>query len=151
MYVKDVESYVPRPLRELVSYHKVLLEPNETKTVTMTVNKDAFSVYNVNYHEFMVESGTFDIEVCRNAEDVVLSETIEYNASRPFITNLSLQHPLKNFYIHKQSQTEALLNKYKKFAWHEIEEPALRVLNRLKKDFKISDSDFEELLINLMK
>lgn len=61
VYVRDVESSVPRPLKELKGYEKVFLKKGETKRVTIVLDKDAFSYYDMNRHQFVVEKGAFEI------------------------------------------------------------------------------------------
>lgn len=63
VYVRDVESSVPRPLKELKGYEKVFLKKGETKRVTIVLDKDAFSYYDMNRHQFVVEKGAFEILV----------------------------------------------------------------------------------------
>lgn len=61
VYVRDVESSVPRPLKDLKGYEKVFLKKGETKRVTIVLDKDAFSYYDMNRHQFVVERGAFEI------------------------------------------------------------------------------------------
>ena len=150
IYINDVDSSIPTPLRELVAFKKTELNPSETKTITFELTEKAFSMYNSKEQKFLVESGEFMIEVCKDSQTVLLNETI-YFESNTLFKHLTLEHPLKSFYIYKEKQTKALLDSYKKFEWYEIEEPALRVLKRLQKEFKISSSDFDELLKKLLK
>lgn len=151
VYINDKESYLVRPVRELVAFQKIELEPNQSKTVEFLLDKNAFQVYNPLTHQFEVEAGEFVIEIAKNANEIVLKESVFIHTKNDFISHLTLEHPLKTFFIHKKEKTENLLNKYKKFEWYEIEEPALRVLKRVKRDFNISDIDFTRLLDELLK
>ncbi|MBE5865707.1 MAG: glycosyl hydrolase [Lachnospiraceae bacterium] len=62
-YVADCECSVERPVKELKAYSKVFLQPGECKTVTMTLNREAFAFYDVVSREFKVETGEFEIYV----------------------------------------------------------------------------------------
>ena len=76
IYVHDVESSVPRPLKELKNYEKVYLRKGETKHITLELNKDAFSFYDINAHDFIVEKGDFEILVGASSSDIKLRTTI---------------------------------------------------------------------------
>ena len=45
VYVRDVQSRLVRPEKELKAFAKVALEPGETKTVTLTLDQEALSYY----------------------------------------------------------------------------------------------------------
>ena len=80
LYVSDVVSSIPRPVRELRDYCKVELEPGETKTVEFMLGKRAFAYYNTVLHDWHVESGEFWIEVGSSSRDIRLREKIVVNS-----------------------------------------------------------------------
>lgn len=77
VYVRDVESSVPRPLKELKGYEKVFLKKGETKRIAIVLDKDAFSYYDMNRHEFVVEKGAFEILVGPASNQLPLKATVE--------------------------------------------------------------------------
>lgn len=77
LYVRDVQSTVRRPVRELRGFAKVTLQPGETKTVSFTLDKRAFAYYEPRVHDFFVESGEFSVEIGENCRDTRLSKTIQ--------------------------------------------------------------------------
>ena len=85
LYVHDRESKVFRPIRELKGFDKVELQPGETKTVQFTLDKRSFAYWNTQIHDWHVETGVFDIEICRNAHEVILSApvTVESTVELP--------------------------------------------------------------------
>ncbi len=151
LYVRDIESYYPRPYKELEAFKKVSLKPGETKTVKFELNKDAFSIYSSDFKDFRVESGEFEIMIGKNVNEIKLCEKVNYQSNQPLRNNLTLEHPLKNFFIYKPEKANKIAEKYREFPWYEIEEPTLRVLKRVKRDFNISDEDFEDLLNDLLE
>lgn len=76
LYVRDVESSVIRPRKELKGFDKVSLQPGEEKTVTFTLDKRAFAYYNVQLKDWHVETGEFEILVGKSSMDIQLSETV---------------------------------------------------------------------------
>lgn len=100
LYVGDKESTVIRPVKELRDFAKVELAPGETKTVTFILDKRAFAYYNVELHDWHVESGEFDILICKSSRDIVLSKTItvESTVKIPFVytTDTTVGDIMKN-------------------------------------------------------
>ncbi len=76
LYVGDCESTVFRPARELKGFEKVLLAPGETKTVSFKLGKRAFAYWNVQLHDWHVESGAFAIEIGHSSRDIELKKTV---------------------------------------------------------------------------
>ena len=77
LYVRDMESSVGRPLRELKGFQKVALEPGEEKTVSFELDKRAFAYYEVRLQEWYVESGSFMLEIGASSRDIRLSTELE--------------------------------------------------------------------------
>ncbi len=82
LYVSDPESEVFRPVRELKGFEKILLAPGETKTVTFTLDSRAFAYWNTQIHDWYVETGVFEIQIAKNAEDVILSAPVTVEGTR---------------------------------------------------------------------
>ncbi|WP_127537088.1 glycoside hydrolase family 3 C-terminal domain-containing protein [Paenibacillus illinoisensis] len=102
LYVRDVESTVPRPLQELKGYAKVSLQPGEETTVHFELGKRAFAYYDVKLKDWHVETGKFDIMVGKSSREIELTETIEVESSvivtKPITRHSTfgelLQHPV---------------------------------------------------------
>jgi beta-glucosidase len=69
VYVRDRESSVHRPDKELKGFAKVHLAPREQERVTIALDRRAFAVWDVAAHDWLVEAGTFDIVVARSSAD----------------------------------------------------------------------------------
>lgn len=76
LYVRDVESTVMRPTKELKGFAKVDLQPGEKAAVTLTLDKRSFAYYNVLLRDWHVESGQYEILIGRSSEDIALSDTL---------------------------------------------------------------------------
>jgi beta-glucosidase len=76
LYIRDVVSSIDRPVRELKDFVKVFLEPGEEKSVSFTLGKRAFAYYNTTIHDWIVESGEFEIELGSSSRDIRLSASI---------------------------------------------------------------------------
>ena len=60
LYISDLKSSLPRPVKELKGFQKVFLEPGESKDVTITINKDALSFYDDSQQCWKAEGGDFE-------------------------------------------------------------------------------------------
>ena len=76
LYVGKLRSKVFRPLRELKGFAKVLLEPGETRRVTIDLDERAFRYFNVQTGSWEVEGGLYTIEVGTSSEDIRLSARV---------------------------------------------------------------------------
>ena len=70
LYVSDLRSSLPRPVKELKGFSKVSLKPGETKTVEFTIGKDALSFFDADKHEWIAEPGKFEVLVGASATDI---------------------------------------------------------------------------------
>ncbi|MCR5338512.1 MAG: glycoside hydrolase family 3 C-terminal domain-containing protein [Lachnospiraceae bacterium] len=70
LYVRDVESDVIRPEKELKGFAKVTLAPGETKTVSFTLDKRSFAYYETKIDDWYVESGEFEILIGASSRDI---------------------------------------------------------------------------------
>lgn len=76
LYVAPVSFEVLRPVRELKGFEKVSLESGEKKTVTFSLDDRDFAVWNAELHCWDVPDGAYRIQICRNAQEVILETEI---------------------------------------------------------------------------
>ena len=60
LYISDKQCSVERPLKELKAFQKVMLQPGETRTVSLTIDKQSLSFYNEALSEWTAEPGAFE-------------------------------------------------------------------------------------------
>ena len=75
LYVRDVQSTLARPEKELKAFAKVELAPKQTKTVTLALDREAFWYFDVMRNAWMTEPGDFEILVGASSRDIRLRET----------------------------------------------------------------------------
>ncbi len=73
VYVGDRHASVPRPVKELKGFAKMELNPGETKHVEVTLNRRAFSYYDVKNHKWTVAPGDFEIYVAHSSAEIELT------------------------------------------------------------------------------
>ena len=77
LYVQDIESTVPRPMKELKGFKKVDLKPGQSKTVVIELNKKDFSFWNPETKDWFFEKGAFIIHVGASSRDIRLHKQID--------------------------------------------------------------------------
>jgi beta-glucosidase len=77
LYVRDVESTLPRPDKELKAFAKVHLDPGASTVAELRLDRRSFAVWDVAAHDWLVEAGRFELLVARSSADVVA--TIEHD------------------------------------------------------------------------
>jgi beta-glucosidase len=73
VYVGDRHATVPRPVKELKGFAKVELGPGESKHVQVTLDRRAFSYYDVKNHQWTVAPGDFDVYVAHSSAEIELT------------------------------------------------------------------------------
>ena len=70
LYVRDVESSLPRPLKELKDFGKIWLEPGESGTVELTLTDEDLRFYDDTKKEWVAEKGEFEAMFGTSSEDI---------------------------------------------------------------------------------
>jgi len=77
LYVTVACSRVKRPLKKLVAFAKVTLEPGQTKQVTLSIPRDYLTIWDVTRDQFIVEKSSYTFAVGSTSELLQLSETVQ--------------------------------------------------------------------------
>ncbi len=77
VYVADPECSVYRPERELRAFEKVKLDPGETKTVSLQLDRRAFAFFDAEAGDWVVEAGRFEVQVGASSADIRLQGAVE--------------------------------------------------------------------------
>jgi len=70
LYVRDVESSLVRPPKELKGFKKVQLSPGETKTIPFDLGKEELSFYDPSQGEWVAEPGEFEVLIGSSSRDI---------------------------------------------------------------------------------
>ena len=82
LYVAPPAGALPRPVRELKAFEKVLLAPGETRTVTLELTERDFAAYDPEVKDWVVEPGTYQVEIARSCQDVILRQAVQQAGTR---------------------------------------------------------------------
>ena len=70
LYIGDLRSSLPRPVKELKDFRKVKLAPGEERQVVFTIDRSALSFFDPAAHEWIAEKGSFEALVGASSSDI---------------------------------------------------------------------------------
>ncbi len=70
LYITDIKSSLPRPVKELKGFEKVSLKAGEEKNVSFTVDKTALSFFDDKKHAWVAEPGAFEAIIGASSADI---------------------------------------------------------------------------------
>jgi beta-glucosidase len=94
LYVKDVESDVIRPIKELKGFEKVHLKQGEEKMVQFFLKPRDFKYYSTKYNCWKADSGKYEILLGSSSQDIRLSGQIELTVHEKYFPKIDLYSPL---------------------------------------------------------
>lgn len=81
VYVAAPRGSLPRPSHELKEFTKVTLQPGEHKTVSFTLPRRAFAVYDVSRAAWLVEPGDYQIQIGASSHDIRQTVTVSITSA----------------------------------------------------------------------
>jgi len=76
LYVRDVESSVDRPPKELKGFRKLALEPGESAVARFTLDHRSFAFYDAERREWVAEPGAYELLVGSSSRDIRARKTV---------------------------------------------------------------------------
>jgi beta-glucosidase len=107
LYVRDSAARVARPEKELKGFVKVALQPGETQTVTLHLDREALAYWDDAQHTWVAEAGEFEVLIGSSSQDIRarapfhLSETVSFGGPSKPPVKLSIDSPVKALLEHE--------------------------------------------------
>lgn len=79
VYVRPISPEVERPYKELKGFDKKFIRSGGKSVYEVELDSDAFSYYNVEKHDFILDKGKYEILVGTSSDDIRLVKTIKIN------------------------------------------------------------------------
>jgi beta-glucosidase len=76
IYIRDLDSRLPRPDKELKMFDKVYLLPGESQRITFNLDTKALAFYDPALPGWVAEPGEFELLVCASSRDIKLKAVI---------------------------------------------------------------------------
>lgn len=96
LYVRDCESTVFRPDKELKGFTKLNLKPGETQTAEFTLDKRSFAFYDTDSCDWQIEGGDFDLLIGASSRDIRCRASVKVESD--FIPPKADRDKLKSWY-----------------------------------------------------
>jgi beta-glucosidase len=96
LYVSAPTARVRSPRRELRDFRKISLNPGESARVQFELTRRAFSFYDVEAAQWIVDGGVYRVQIARSAHDIALDAVVKLWGSRP-VVKLSLDSPVADW------------------------------------------------------
>lgn len=77
LYLSDVESSLPRPVKELKGFEKIFLKAGESKIIKFSIDKKALSFYNPDVKQWVAEAGLFKALIGSSSRDI--RQTVQFD------------------------------------------------------------------------
>lgn len=77
LYVNEENAALPRPLKELKGFQKIFLKPGEERTISITLNEEAFQYYNNVAGKWMMDGGVYNILIGSSSGDIRLTGNVK--------------------------------------------------------------------------
>ncbi|WP_241841635.1 glycoside hydrolase family 3 C-terminal domain-containing protein [Pseudofrankia sp. BMG5.36] len=99
VYVATQAGPVRRPTRELRAFRRIGLAPGESGVVSFELDRRAFAYWDVRHGQWVVAPGDHWIQVCRDAENVLVERRITLEGDR-FVPDLSIDSLIGEWAAH---------------------------------------------------
>lgn len=70
LYISDLKSSLPRPVKELKGFKKVDLQPGQTAMVEFKITPDALKFFDADKHQWVSEPGAFEALIGSSSADI---------------------------------------------------------------------------------
>ena len=75
LYISDKEASLDREVKSLKGFRRVSLNPGESKTISIQINKSALAFYNADSNSWVVEPGEFEVLVGNSSRNILLKKS----------------------------------------------------------------------------
>ncbi|MEM7031514.1 MAG: glycoside hydrolase family 3 C-terminal domain-containing protein [Chloroflexota bacterium] len=110
LYVRDPESSLIRPEKELKAFAKVDLSPGESRSVTLTLDRQSLAFYDDLKQTWVCEAGAFDVLVGSSSQALHLSgsfsltETSAFGGPEKPPLSLSIKSTMQELLAHDEAK-----------------------------------------------
>ncbi|WP_231563005.1 family 78 glycoside hydrolase catalytic domain [Microbacterium mangrovi] len=100
LYVAPTNAPVRRPVRELAGFAKVVLEPGETTTVELALDRRVFAFWDAPHSRWWVAPGRYGIQLGESVEEIVAEQAVDLDGDVDAPKPLSLASTVGDWFGH---------------------------------------------------
>lgn len=110
VYLRDSQSHLVRPEKELKAFAKVALQPGESKTITLSLTRQSLAYYDPSVPGWVTEAGEFDVLVGASSADIRLRTSFNWSGETTTKRKFSIGTKLQTLLA--DPQAKAVLEKH---------------------------------------
>ena len=84
VYLNHASDMLPRPVRELKAFQKLMLAPGEARTVEFELSVDQLASFDPRFHKWIAEAGEYDFEIGFHSRDLPLRARLKLSGHTPY-------------------------------------------------------------------
>jgi len=77
LYVKNLTSKQPQPIKSLKGFKRIALKKGESKTIELTLKADDLKYFDETKDDFIIEAGDYEVQIGASSEDIKLKEILK--------------------------------------------------------------------------
>lgn len=81
LYVGDIEASLPRPMRELKAFSRLVLDPGESREIAFELPPRAFAFFDAAGPCWRIEAGSFEVSAGFSAADIRQKALVDLKAA----------------------------------------------------------------------
>ena len=98
LYISDLKSTLPKPIKELKDFSKVFVNPGETKEITFNLDKSYFSSYDSDLGQWVAEEGYYNIILASSSAEEDVWDTLKVYLDTKSPYSYSIESSIKVIY-----------------------------------------------------
>ena len=101
VYLHHRSDILPRPIRELKAFQKVLLQPGERRTLKFELNVQQLAAFDPGYREWIAEAGEYIFEIGTSSRDLPVS--VKFHLTGHTLYDFGLRSSIKRISASKEA------------------------------------------------
>ena len=162
LYIRDVNSSIRKPERELKRFKKVKLKPGESTEVVFNLKKKDFESFDMDLDRWEAEEGDFDIIIGRDARTTIkeIRVTGDWKSAYSYSSKSKLKDIYENEELRERlyqlfeelgSDSGVVDSEYEYTSYHTVREALARVADMNSPEVVVSLKVFDEELESVNK
>jgi beta-glucosidase len=98
VYLRQIDSSLDRPDRELIGFHKMAIEPGEEQEALIHIDPDRFAYFHDGYDRWVIEPGRYELLVGASATEIRATLPLELSTGTMPKEPYTLRHTLGDIY-----------------------------------------------------
>ena len=108
IYIRDVESTLAKPAKELKAFRKVFLKAGEKQTINFALSKEDLASYDGDRKEWIAEEGYYEVFIAVSSAEEDIKESFRFYLEAKTPYSYGVESSVKTIYEHPQLKELAI-------------------------------------------